>query len=313
MHAWSRFRRLFPAAAASTPTRIGLLWLTLLFALAPARAEPPAPLLWQAGDAAAPVYLLGSFHLLKSDDYPLAEAVESAYTQAERVVFEISPEQALSPALAATLTQRGLLPAEQSLTALVSTETRAGLVRFLGSEAALATVDRFKPWFLTLGIAISAMQQAGFDPNLGLDMHLMRRAQAEGKPTAGLETAEDQFAAFDAAPLAEQEVSLREVLRPLPEIREEIDSLHRFWRAGDSDGLEGLLVDKLVKQTPVSARLFLHDRNQRWLPQLRRMIAEGKPALVVVGAMHLIGEDGLPEQLARQGVPVRRVLAPATP
>src|SRR3546814_10148816 len=32
--------------------------------------DPPPPLLWQASDADNTVYLLGSFHMLKPDDYP---------------------------------------------------------------------------------------------------------------------------------------------------------------------------------------------------------------------------------------------------
>lgn len=287
-----------------------LLLLSLLLVLSPVRAEPPAPLLWQVGDGGSRVHLLGSFHLLKPGDYPLAASVEAAYAGAARVVFEITPEQALSPALATAMTERGMLPAGQSLTGLVSGETRAGLVRFLGSEAALPTVDRFKPWFLTLGIAISAMTQAGYDPALGLDMHLMQRAQADGKATGGLETAEDQIDALDGTPLSEQEISLREALRPMPELREEIDTLHRYWRQADVSGLEDEMLARMLELTPVSAKLINSDRNRRWLPQIQAMLDSGQPTLVVVGAMHLIGEDGLPALLRQQGVPVRRVLEP---
>lgn len=287
--------------------------LVLLFAFAPARAEPPAPLLWQVGEGDRHFYLLGSFHLLKPGDYPLSPALEAAYAGAERVVFEIAPEEALSPGLATAMSQRGMLPAEQSLTALVSEETRAGLVRFLGSEAALPTVERFKPWFLTLGIAISAMQRAGFDPMLGLDMHLMRRAQADGKATAGLETAADQIDALDGAPLAEQEHSLREALKPLPELRGEIDRLHGYWRSADTEGIEREMLAKMRTETPVSERLLNSDRNRRWLPQVQAMLADGRPTLVVVGSLHLVGDQGLPALLAEAGVPVRFVAEPVRP
>lgn len=287
-------------------------WLCLLFglllAVAPVRAEPPTPLLWQVGEGDQHFYLLGSFHLLTKDDYPLADSLEAAYADAERVVFELAPEAALSPTLAATMTQRGMLPADQSLTGMVSEETRAGLIRFLGSEAALPSVERFKPWFLSLGIAISAMTQAGFEAQLGLDMHLMQRAQADGKVTGGLETAEDQINALDSVPFDEQEISLRQSLRPLPELRAEIDTLHRYWREANVDGLEREMLNEMIELTPKAAKLLTIDRNLRWLPQVQAMVADGQPTLVVVGALHLIGDDGLPSLLRKQGVPVRQIV-----
>ncbi len=290
------------------PLLIGLLLTGLFAVVGPARAEPPVPMLWQVGEGDSHFYLLGSFHLLKPGDYPLAESVEAAYAGAERVVFEISPEDALSPSLAMAMSQRGMLPPEQTLTGIVSPETRAGLVRFLGSEAALPTVERFKPWFLSLGIAISVMSQAGYDAQIGLDMHLMQRAQADGKLTLGLETIEDQIHALDSAPLAEQDMSLREALRPLPELREEIDRLHRFWRDADIDGIEREMLAHMEEQTPVSARLLNADRNERWLPQLKALLADGRPTLVVAGALHMVGEDGLPALLRKRGVAVRQIL-----
>ncbi len=300
----------YPRFALST--RQLAAWLCLLFglllAVAPARAEPPTPLLWQVGEGDQHFYLLGSFHLLTKDDYPLADSLEAAYAGAERVVFELAPEAALSPTLAATMTQRGMLPADQSLTGMVSAETRAGLVRFLGSEAALPSVERFKPWFLSLGIAISAMTQAGFEAQLGLDMHLMQRAQADGKATGGLETAEDQINALDSVPFDEQEISLRQSLRPLPELREEIDTLHRYWREANVDGLEREMLNEMIELTPKSAKLLTIDRNLRWLPQVQAMVADGQSTLVVVGALHLIGDDGLPSLLRKQGVPVRQIV-----
>ena len=53
----------------------------LLLALAVpgcAQAEPPRPLLWKVSDADNSLYLLGSFHLLREGDYPLAASTDAA-------------------------------------------------------------------------------------------------------------------------------------------------------------------------------------------------------------------------------------------
>ena len=74
-----------------------LLCLTLLAGCA--RAEPPRPLLWKVSDADNSVYLLGSFHLLRKGDYPLAASTDQAFEDAESVVFELSPAEMNDPAL----------------------------------------------------------------------------------------------------------------------------------------------------------------------------------------------------------------------
>lgn len=73
--------------------RLAALALALA-ALAPASAADPAtrapvPLLWKVSDADNAVYLLGSFHLLREADYPLAADVYAALEDAETVLFEI--------------------------------------------------------------------------------------------------------------------------------------------------------------------------------------------------------------------------------
>lgn len=71
-----------------------------------AAAKPPVPLLWKVtGPGDARVYLLGSFHLLKPQDYPLSPDVEQAFEASQRVVFELSPEDMQSPQLASRMVQ----------------------------------------------------------------------------------------------------------------------------------------------------------------------------------------------------------------
>ena len=70
------------------------------------RGGAAVPLLWKVtGPGDARVYLLGSFHLLKPQDYPLSPDVEQAFEASQRVVFELSPEDMQSPQLASRMVQ----------------------------------------------------------------------------------------------------------------------------------------------------------------------------------------------------------------
>lgn len=279
----------------------------LLLFTTPVLADPPTPLMWRATGSQGTVYLLGSFHLLRPSDYPLAGSLEQAYEAADRVVFEISPEDMRSPELLRKFTAAGMLPKGHKLSERVQPDTRERLVAFLGSEAALPAVDPYKPWFFGLSIALTTMQAAGFDPTQGLDQHLMGRAASDGKATGGLETVDQQLAALDGAPWDEQEFSLRESLKPAAELREDIERLHAAWRNGDVDALERVVIDEMNAKTPVTARLTNLERNQRWVPQIQAMLDEPGTTLVVVGALHLIGEDGVPALMQSRGVRFERV------
>ncbi|MDX2299056.1 MAG: TraB/GumN family protein [Xanthomonadaceae bacterium] len=285
-------------------------WLAaLLLALlaGSACAAPPEPLLWRVRGEYGTVYLLGSFHMLNADDYPLAPAVDEAYRAADRLVFEVDPSAAMAPDVALRMAQRGMLPGSQRIDAVVSADTATKLRAYIGSDAAYEAMAHFKPWFINVGLSVRSMQGAGFDPSLGLDRHLMDRAKKDAKPTAGLEGVEDQLRAFDLAPMAEQEASLVEALRPDTELQAEIRELHRAWRSADLAALEQVMREEFFEKTPESGKLVLDDRNRRWLPQIKAMAADPGTTLVVVGGLHLVGEPGLPAQLAKAGMEVQRV------
>jgi hypothetical protein len=46
------------------------------------------------------------------------------------------------------------------------------------------------------------------------------------------------------------------------------------------------------------------DRNLKWLPKITALLREDRDYLVIVGALHLVGNDGLVELLKRQGFAV---------
>ena len=48
-------------------------------------------------------------------------------------------------------------------------------------------------------------------------------------------------------------------------------------------------------------------RNRSWVPALERMLADGQRHLVVVGALHLVGDDSVIELSRARGHAVERV------
>lgn len=287
-----------------------LVLLLLATAAGPALAEPPRPLLWKLSDDDNTVYLLGSFHLLKPGDYPLAPAAEAAFEDADRVVFELSPQEMSDPATGQLMAQAARREDGQTLQASLPQATWEQLAQYAASRGiALANVQAYDTWFMGLLISINEMQRAGLDTSLGLDKHFADRALAAGKATEALETAAQQFALFDAMSPKEQLQQLQEALDEIDALAQEIERMHALWRAGDDEGLYAMAGAEMKRDYPALYQRINVDRNRAWLPRVRALLDEpgDEDALVVVGALHLLGEDGLVEMLRAAGYTVERL------
>ena len=109
--------------------------------------------------------------------------------------------------------------------------------------------------------------------------------------------------------MAEQVIGLADFLDRPQAMPGELTELHQAWRDGDVARLDRVARVDMMAKTPRSYQLINVERNEAWVPQLRRMLDTPGPAnaLVVVGAMHLLGEDGVLELLAGHGYAVERI------
>lgn len=298
--------------------------LAAAVAMAPALAEPASapkkragtvPLLWKVSDADSSVYLLGSFHLLKPDDYPLPREVEAAFADAERVVFEISPADLADPSIAQQTLAAARYNDGGTLSAVLTPQQREKFSALLAARgASLAQFDAFEPWFVNLTLVMGLSSSMGFSAEHGLDQHVMRRAAEAGKPVSGLETVAVQMRALDSTPMSEQVRALADFVDRPEEARAMLGQLHDAWRRGDVVQLDRLTRVEMQRETPQSYRIINVERNRAWLPQVRKLLAHRQDdALVVVGAMHLLGPDGLVEQLRKQGHRVERICEACRP
>jgi uncharacterized protein YbaP (TraB family) len=277
---------------------------------APAANGSPVPLLWRVSDADNTVYLLGSFHALRPTDYPLAPAVEAAFADAEQVRFELSPEEMLSPELGVSMATAAQLPEGETLRSVLAPATWDKLEAWASSRGLpLETFMGMEPWFVSLVITVMEMQRIQLDPAQGLDRHLIDRAVAAGKHTGGLETAAEQIAALDSMSREEQQQALLEALGEADDFRTEMEALHTAWRNGDDRTLYDRMGLELRQKYPRLYQRIDVDRNRAWFPEIRALLDDSHDddALVVVGSLHLLGDDGVVEMLRAQGYKVERV------
>lgn len=285
----------------------GAAFLALVLA-SPVRAEPPVPLLWKVSDDDSSLYLLGSFHLLAADDYPLSADVEAAFAEASSLLFELAPGELESGALPVRMAEVATRRRPGSLEQDLGTDTWAELRRYTEANGlSLAHLSGFDPWFVGLTIGLLELGKQGLDPALGLDRYFMRAATRTAKPAAGLELAEEQIALLAGMSLDEQRQMLAEALEQARGGQPRSRELHRAWRAGDADRLWRDMAADMKRDYPALYRRINVQRNDAWLPVLERSLARDGDVLVVVGALHLLGEDGVVEKLRAKGYQVERI------
>ena len=283
--------------------------------------DPPLPLLWQVSDADNTVYLLGSFHLLKADDYPLSSDVNESFADAEVVVFEMPPEEMNSPQLPVQMMQAAVRTDGTTLDDELPADTAARLHEWeaansIALQASGLTPERiqmFEPWFVGLMISMTEMARQGLDPKLGLDQHFIDAAAIAGKRTGGFETAAQQIAFLDGMDREEQLQFIDEALTQAAD--DDLSMLHAYWRAGDAEAIWDEMGADMSDRYPKLYRHINVERNEAWVPKIEQMLAEPgtDDTLVVVGALHLLGDDGVVEKLRAKGYEVERICGGCVP
>jgi uncharacterized protein YbaP (TraB family) len=262
---------------------------------------------WKATGKGGVVYLVGSVHLLSKDFYPLNPALEAAYKDADLLVEEVDMAEMLDPTAQMGFLTRGMLPSTTPLDKVIAPSTYA-LVTKRANDLGLP-VEPFKllkPWMVALMLVQVEWQKAGFDPELGLDRHFYDQAKAAGKTTQGLETAAYQISRLDEMTMEQQEHLLAESLKDLDAEKANMARLVDSWRAGDAPGVERIVLSEL-KEEPLLYQRLLVERNRNWMPKIEALFARPRHALVVVGAAHLVGPDGLIAMLRAKGYTVEQM------
>jgi uncharacterized protein YbaP (TraB family) len=258
--------------------------------------------LWKVQSKTNTFYVLGSIHYLKKEMYPLDEKIEKAFEQSEILVVEADVAN-ISKEDIQKLMENAFYTENDTLQKNVSAETY-GLVKKKLEElgASLEVANKYKPWFLGLNLVSLEALKLGFDPNYGIDRYFLEKA-AERKKILELESLEYQFKLFSALSKKDQESFLLYILKDIKVLDRELDKLVKAWSAGDEKGIE-LIMTKSIKEDkrliPIYEKLVV-ERNRKMVSKIEEYLKEKETFFVIVGAGHLVGNQGIIELLKGKG------------
>ena len=272
----------------------------------PESTQPNTPrsgkaFLWQVKSPQNTVYILGSIHLLKKSDYPLAPQINQAYDDAEKLVFEVDLGELKSSKAQSIVLEKATATDGKTLQDRLGPDTYQ-LAKTKASEIGLPieAFSGFKPWFFSLSLITMKLQRLDFNPEDGVDQYFFKKATKDGKEVLALETIEDQFNLFDSFAQGDQDQYIRQTIDELETLEGSFKDMVAAWKMGDNQALEALLLESFKEYPELEDQIF-GARNRKWMTTIEPLLQQKDDYLIVVGAGHLVGKDSVLKLLQAKG------------
>ena len=264
----------------------------------------PRPLyLWRYTSPGATVFLAGSVHFLKESLYPLPEPFEAAFNQADTLVVEVDLA-ALAPAeLQSRTIAAGRLPRGQTLATVLCPELYERLsARLAGDGMDIVLFESLKPALVMNQLAVFGLMALGYSPQFGLEQYFT--ARKGNRPVLELESIDAQLDLLFGQSMPMQVQLLEDTLDQEAQLEPLLAGMLRAWLTGADD--EFLALFEQQSGTSELAREFnrmlLDDRNAGMAESIAGYLDGTGTYFVLVGAAHFIGEKGIVNLLAQQGI-----------
>jgi hypothetical protein len=162
---------------------------------------------------------------------------------------------------------------------------------------------RYRPWMI--GLMLENPSTHGQSENLGVEEFLIRRAHANSKPITGLESVREHADVFSGLSDRQGEAYLL-LLFILPKETGKTVPMIEAWRRGDADAVTRQMLDSF-RDFPSLGERILTNRNRKWMPKIEGYLDSGQTYLVVAGAAHMGGPNGLVAMLKARGYRVEQL------
>jgi uncharacterized protein YbaP (TraB family) len=267
-----------------------------------ARADAPV---WKISNGDNTLFVGGTIHILQEQDYPLPQEFERAYAEAEKLVFEVDIAQAGSLVFQQKLMQAALYRDGSTLASHLRPSTLRKLKAFTQQRGiALENFWSFKVGMLVLILTVNELNRHGIQAE-GVDQYFTSRAVQDAKPIGALETIEQQIEFLSTMGDGEENQLVLQTIEELEDFGQEFATLKTAWQHGDMQKLEEVGLEEF-RAFPRVYQSLLVDRNRAWVPKIEALLNDQTVEFVLVGVLHLVGDDSVLAMLEARGYQVER-------
>ncbi len=262
---------------------------------------------WTVEKGGNTIFLGGTIHLLTESDYPLPEAYEKAYAGSVEVVLETDMQKLQSPEFQAIMMRELRYSDGRNLQQVVNKNTYRAVEQFFTTRGIpMANIIGFKPGMVSTMMTMVELRRLGL-VGIGVDAYFSTKSINDQKKLGQLETVETQLAFIANMGAGQADEMLIYTLADIENLPTLMQSTKDAWRRGDMAQLGEVGITPFKNEFPAIYQALLVDRNNAWMPQIEAMLKTRAVEFVLVGALHLAGNNGLLAQLTARGYKVRQL------
>jgi uncharacterized protein len=262
--------------------------------------------LWRVSKGNNQLVIGGTIHLLGKSDHPLPDEFEQAFREIDTLVLEADLEALSKPEVQAQLLANLMYTDGTTLKSKINTKTYRALLRYCkASGLSINSMQSMKPSMVVLSLTLAELQRLGL-AEAGVDYKFLEKAKTSGKKILGLESAETQINTLANMGKGHENELILSTIKELKKTPAFMDEMKKAWRSGNLLDLERIGIKTMRAEFPELNKTLLTSRNNAWLPKIKAMLDTPERELVLVGALHLAGEDGVLAQLKKHGYAVEQ-------
>lgn len=260
--------------------------------------------LWRIARGGRDSYLYGTVHAGRPEWFAMGPQTAASLARTGVLALEIN---VTDPAVQEALREAAQGTSRPLPSALMQALRDAWTAECLP----VAELARGAPEVHALQLAVAQAQRQGLFPHYGAESVLLMNSLAVQRPVAGLEAVQTQLSALLARDEEEAAVLVGEALAEWrrPEGAHTMERLVRAWAAGDLEELARYPDWCGCMDSPRERDYYIRlvdGRNPGMADAIERLHAQVS-VFAAVGALHMVGPQGLPALLRARGFTVSRV------
>lgn len=262
---------------------------------------------WKVEKDGSELYLLGSIHVGKDFLYPMRPDINAVFAKSDHLVVEVNIDAPMSQQELDKLKNISQYTDNTTLADHIDADTYEKL-RQIFKENGLpeSAYSSLKAWRVYGQLTGLKMIYDGYENGLGIDRYFLQKAKVTEKSILELETHNSQFSMLNNFSDELLASLLKQTVESFYQPDNYLESMMHAWIDGD----DNFLLEDVVKMmaVPEFYKGVIQDRNVKMIEKIERYLEDENKAtyFVVVGAGHMLGQDGIVTKLKEKGYTVTR-------
>ena len=283
--------------------------------------EKVTPLLYEVTKEGSDnkIYLFGSIHVANTSKMEFPDYLINAYNNSNYIACEFNSieyqnnqENTLNDVMK-MMYQDGTTIKDH-----LDSKTYEKLVNFLKSKKNYSELyDVYKPFFFESLLSLQLAKDAKINTNDGIDEYFLKKATSDKKNILEVESPSFQIDLSISFDDSLYEIMFNETIDDYDKEVQNLKDLYSAWSEGNEEKLLKLIDDGLEEKDKYSKeeikmiedynKKMLDDRNKGMTEKAIEYFNSKKDVFYMVGAAHIIGENGIAKSLEQKGYTIKRV------